>query len=73
MTQKLELLAALKRNKSGMTKQEILRECGVYESGYAVQRLREDGHKIETRMFPVICPRTGKKKMIGRYVWGGDK
>lgn len=69
MTNEQAILRYLKKEKSA-TKLEILKACGVYESGEYIRRLRNKGHKIAL----VWCNgvnRCGKVVRYGIYLYKG--
>ena len=60
-TQKARILSALKSGKK-LTKMEMLREFGCWNSGNIIYQLRLDGHEVVTDM---IEAESGKK--VARY------
>ena len=48
-SQKQELLELLQKGYH-LTKLQILHKCGIWNSGEAIRRLRNEGHAIKTRM-----------------------
>lgn len=71
MTNEQLILTYLKKH-GAATKQDLLRACGVYESGEYISRLRDKGHKIALHWLDGVN-RNGRVITYGLYVYKGKR
>lgn len=71
MTNEQAILAYLKKRRMA-TKKDLLRVCGVYESGEYISRLRKKDHMILTN-WTYGLNRNGRLIRFGEYVYLGKR